>query len=186
MTLYRVSILDHPRVDYLVSFCGNGAVWCLERIAIVQFYEKRKPEMQEAVTNGRVTGHGFFLPVAQAGALGKRYEIPTGRLVDIWNAAYKKRGEAGRMAERVFKWSVDNRFFEPTFYPGARKASEYEDKHLGIDFVCRTDIADSSGVQVKWDSHAEHSGNLWVQVDTEPVSGEWTQSPSQPRHRAAQ
>lgn len=179
MTLYRVSILDHPRVDYLVSFCGNGAVWCLERIGIVQFYERRKPKLEDAITNGHVTGRGFCLPVANAGAFGKRYECPAGHpFVALWNAASQGRGKAGRMAERVFEWSVTHRFFEPTFYSVIRKASEYEDKIHGVDFICKSDVSDSSGVQVKWDSPAEHSGNLWIQIETEPVSGAWTKSPS--------
>lgn len=185
MTLYRVSILDHPRVDYLVSFCGNGAVWCLERIAIVQFYERRKPEMQDAITNGKVTGRGFFLPVATAGTLGKRYECPETCFAAIWTAATEGRGKAGKVTERAFDWCVTNRFFEPTFSRVIRKASEYEDKHHGVDFICTSDVSANSGVQVKWDSLAEHSGRLWIQVETEPVTGSWTKSPSQ-RRRVAQ
>lgn len=177
--LYRVSILDHPCVDYLVSFCGNGAIWCLERVGIVQYYERVRPQLRDATIHGRVTGRGFFLPVAHAGSLGKRYEMYGLTLAHLWNTAEHSRGKAGRETEKAFAWHVANRYLEPTFTRVIRKATEQEDRELGVDFFCVSDVADRSGVQVKWDSKAELSGNLWIQIETEPVTDSWTQAPSE-------
>ena len=177
MTLYRVSVLDHACVDYVVHVCGNGAIWCIERIGLVQWYEHTEPKHYPVQTNGRVTAEGVLLPLSNAGSIGMRYLLGQFELETILSR--KKRGERGQVAENVIESLIRRNHLQPTFGKFLRRATRSEDIYKGVDMFAASDVdVNGSGVQVKWDGKAESSGNLFVQIWTESVGQDWTEAES--------
>ncbi len=178
MTLYRVSVLDHDCVDYVVHVCGNGAVWCIERIGLVQWYEHTDPKLYPVRTHGRITAEGTLLPLRNAGSIGVRYRLNEFELETILSR--QERGPCGQITENVVESLIRRKKLHPTFGEFLRRATPREDIYKGVDMFAVSDVdANGSGIQVKWDGRAESSGNLFVQVWTESVGENWTEADSE-------
>jgi len=177
VTLHRVCILDSACVDYVVHVCGNGSVWCLERVGLVQWYERHKPTVRRVKTNDRITAEGFCFPLKFAASIGREYRITDDERADFYRLPDRR--ACGLRAESLVVKLIKAGRLRPTFERFIRRATVDEDRRLGVDLFAISDLGDAdSGVQVKWDGPAGNTGNLFMQVMTESVREDWTRAPS--------
>ena len=174
MTLHRVSILDHEAIDYVIHVCDTGDIWCLERVGVVIYCERTQPKMTEAKTNGRVSGRGFLLPVMFAPTIpGYQFLLNATELRRV--TQYSTKGERGKAAERLVVDLIKAKRLAPPIFSFQRVATPQEDKYRGVDMFAITSVcAEGSGLQVKWDGRVSETGNLFIQVETEAVTADWS------------